>query len=155
MEAIRVNIVTAQICAAIGGPMTLAILYDALRTWRLANPLPASLSLLGLHPAWIISAYQGDCGIFKQIASILLTLLFVVLLTWQFSLTFVRKPIGPFDAADDTVTAFPDSAIDNPYESPRAISQAPRTRDGVIRPLLAFLILLAFCLILWLWRMLG
>jgi hypothetical protein len=111
--------------------------------------------LLGLHPAWTISAYQGDCGIFKQTASILFTLLFVVLLTWQFSLPFVCKPIGPFDPADDTVTAFPDSAIANPYDSPRAISQPPRTRDGVIRPLLAFLILMAFCLILWLWRMLG
>jgi hypothetical protein len=135
MEAIQVNIVTAPICAAIGGAITLTILYDCLRTWRFALPLPATLLLLALHPAWTISAFQGDCGIIKRTTSILFILLFVVLLTWQFSLTFVRKPAASaIDWADDTATSFPDSAVDNPYESPRTIARPLRKRDGVIVP---------------------
>jgi hypothetical protein len=151
MEAIRVNIVTAQICAAIGGAITLAILYDCLRTWRLAIPLPASLLLLAMHPAWTVSAVHGDCGTVKQAASILFTLLFVVLLTWQFSLTFLRRPTASaFDSADETATVFPVSGVDNPYESPRAVAQPLRKSDGVIGPLVALLALMAFWLILWL-----
>jgi hypothetical protein len=41
------------------------------------------LILLSIHPAWTVSAIHGDCGMLKQSASWVFTLISTTVLVWQ------------------------------------------------------------------------
>jgi hypothetical protein len=68
--------------AIAGGFLAASLVLLALCPQRRA--IPAILTvLLALHPAWTISAIEGDCGYFKREASWVFTGLGGIALCWQ------------------------------------------------------------------------
>ena len=61
-STIRVNVAYAQICAEVGAFITLALIYDGIRHHQWGKAWWAAALLMLIHPAWTVSAYDGDCG---------------------------------------------------------------------------------------------
>lgn len=89
--AIRQNIVIANYCAAIGGVITIAVVFDAWRTRRWGIALPISVVMSLMHPAWTISALHGDCGFLKRNLSYFVSAIYFGLLVYQ-SFAAKRRP---------------------------------------------------------------
>lgn len=89
MYVIQDSIVIGYFCAAVGGVITLAMIYDhiRMRQWTFL-PLICGLLLL-IHPAWTVSAVHGDCGYSKRHASNLFSVIYVGLLMYQ--ILFARR----------------------------------------------------------------
>lgn len=84
MATIRSNQVLGDVCAAIGAVVLLALAWDFYRTRTMRLTLPAAVLLLAVHPAWTVSAIEGDCGTWKREASILFTAAFLGLAIYQY-----------------------------------------------------------------------
>jgi hypothetical protein len=84
------NTLIGYIAAGFGTVIVLVIGYDWIRRNTSAVPLGISCAALLLHPAWTVSAIQGDCGYLKYYASLFFTGIFVALAIAQFLLTSYR-----------------------------------------------------------------
>jgi hypothetical protein len=81
--SIQSSITLSYFCAAVGGVTTLALTYDSIREHRFRFTLPIAAILLLGHPAWTVSAIQGDCGAMKETTSILATAVYIGLFIFQ------------------------------------------------------------------------
>ena len=92
-EVLVRNIELSKQLAVVAAYLCLAglALFAVRRTWW---PLPALIAaLFGLHPAWTVSALDGDCGVLQRdaawavtglIAAIVCVQLARILWTWRF-----------------------------------------------------------------------
>jgi hypothetical protein len=82
--SIYAAILTGYLSAAGGVVTVLALGIDAWRCRRVRVPLQLACLLILIHPAWTISAIQGDCGGQKKVASWICTVAFVGLAAIQY-----------------------------------------------------------------------
>ncbi|MGV3661963.1 MAG: hypothetical protein ACO1TE_17395 [Prosthecobacter sp.] len=81
---VRTSNAISNACAVIGGVLLLLFWgWWRKQTRRRGHPLAVAGLLMFLHPAWMMSALQGDCGYFKRDVSYAVTALFVALVVWQ------------------------------------------------------------------------
>jgi hypothetical protein len=66
---IRNAILFGYFCAAAGGAVTVALAYNAMRKRRFRFTLAVAGIMLLIHPAWTVSAIDGDCGMMKILTS--------------------------------------------------------------------------------------
>lgn len=81
---IQQSITIGYFCAAAGGAITSVLAFDSWRSRRWRFTLPVAAVMLLLHPAWTVSAIQGDCGYFKRDASYFFTAAYFALLIYQY-----------------------------------------------------------------------
>jgi hypothetical protein len=79
MKAIADSIATGNLLALIGGVLVAGVAIHALVTNSWYFPTWMSIGLMILHPAWTVSAIQGDCGWQKVVCSYGVTGLLAVL----------------------------------------------------------------------------
>jgi hypothetical protein len=130
-ETIARNIAIGYTHAAIvGGMLVASIVLFAIGPRRWIFPV-VILGLVALHPAWTISAIQGDCGILKRDASSVFTGIATLAIIVQ-GVVFALDNRGTgsavqyaFGAQDATKSNITDGAI---REGEPPIN--PRSKDG-------------------------
>jgi ABC-type spermidine/putrescine transport system permease subunit II len=91
MEAIYESVAIGYFCAIVGGVITLALVYDVVRTRRWRFTLPIAVFLLTVHPAWTVGV-RGDCGLRKREVSQRFTAIYLGLLIYQFAVSKRNAP---------------------------------------------------------------
>ena len=97
--SIYAAVLMGYLSAAGGIVAAVALGIDAWRCRRVCFPFPLACLLILIHPAWTISAIDGDCGMQKTLASWAFTAAFVGVSAIQYLISRQRQT-EPSNAAD-------------------------------------------------------